>query len=79
MGKIVEMDKTGRVVIPKEIRQALRISGEQPMLIELRKDEIVLKPLHLKSDPLEAIAEMNLPIGKWEEIEKQIEEGALQE
>ena len=50
MDKIVEMDKTGRVVIPKEIRQALRISGEQPMLIELRKDEIVLKPLHLKSD-----------------------------
>ena len=79
MVKTVEMDKSGRVVIPKEIRQALKISGEQTLLIEIRKEEIVLKPLHLKSDPVEAIAEMNLPIATWEEMEKQIEEGVLQE
>jgi len=77
--KTVEMDKSGRVVIPREIRQALQMSGEQTLLIELRKEEIVLKPLRLKSDPVKAIAEMNLPIAKWEAIEKQIEEGVLQE
>jgi len=79
MVKTVEMDKSGRVVIPREIRQSLQMSGEQTLLIELRKEEIVLKPLRLKSDPVKAIAEMNLPIAKWEEIEKQIEEGVLQE
>ncbi|KPV64045.1 MAG: SpoVT / AbrB like domain protein [Candidatus Bathyarchaeota archaeon BA1] len=79
MVKTIEMDKSGRVVIPREIRQALKISGEQTLLIELQKEEIVLKPLRLKSDPIKAIAEMNLPIAKWEEIEKQIEEGLLQE
>jgi len=79
MVKTVEMDKSGRVVIPSEIRRALKMSGEQTLLIEVRKEEIVLKPLRLKSDPVEAIAEMNLPIATWEEIEKQIEEGVLQE
>ena len=79
MVETVLMDKSGRVVIPKTIRQTLQMSGEQTLLIELRKEEIVLKPLHLKSDPVKAIAEMNLPIAKWEEIEKQIEEGITQE
>jgi len=79
MVRTVEMDKSGRVVIPKEIRRALKMSGEQTLLVEVRKEEIVLKPLYLKSDPVKAIAEMNLPVATWEEMEKQIEEGALQE
>jgi len=79
MEKIIEMDKSGRVVIPKELRQALRIRDAQPLLVELRKGEIVLKPLNLKGDPLKAIAEMNLPIAEWEQVEKQIEEGIVQE
>ena len=79
MAKIIEMDKSGRVVIPREIRRSLQMTGEQTLLIELRKEEIVLKPLRLKSEPVKAIAEMNLPLAKWEEVEKQIEEGATQE
>ncbi len=79
MVRTVEMDKSGRVVIPKEIRRALKMSGEQTLLVEVRKEEIVLKPLYLKRDPVKAIAEMNLPVATWEDLEKQIEEGVLQE
>ena len=79
MARIVEMDKSGRVVIPKEIRRTLRIGEEQTLLVEVREGEIILKPLSLKSDPVKAIAEMNLPVATWEELEKQIEEGATKE
>jgi len=79
MAKTAEMDRLGRVVIPKEIRRTLQISEGQTLLIEISGGEIVLKPLHLKSDPVKAIAEMDLPVATWEEIEKQIEEGVLRE
>jgi len=79
MAGIVEMDKSGRVVIPKEIRRTLQMGEEQTLLVEVREGEIVLKPINLKSDPVKAIAEMNLPVAAWEEMEKQIEEAATQE
>jgi len=79
MVKKIQMDKLGRVAIPKVIRKALQLSGEQTLFVELRKDEIVLRPLYLESDPVKAIAKMNLPIAKWEEIEKQIGEGIVQD
>jgi len=79
MVRILEMDKLGRVVIPKEIRRSLQLGDEQTLLVEVREGEIVLKPLSLKSDPVKAIAEMGLPVATWEEMEKQIEEGATRE
>ena len=37
-------DKRGRVVIPKEIRERLSLNPGQSILIEVRGEELVLKP-----------------------------------
>lgn len=38
------LDRRGRVVIPKELRERLNLKPDQSMLIEVRGKEIVLKP-----------------------------------
>ncbi|HID91200.1 TPA: AbrB/MazE/SpoVT family DNA-binding domain-containing protein [Candidatus Bathyarchaeota archaeon] len=43
MGETV-IDGRGRVVIPKEIRGKLGLRANQRLLIDIRGDEIVLKP-----------------------------------
>lgn len=43
MGKITELEERGRIVIPKSIRQELKIRAGQKLLIEKRDSEIVLK------------------------------------
>jgi AbrB family looped-hinge helix DNA binding protein len=41
---ITSIDKRGRVVIPKELREKLGLKPEQRIVLELRGDELVLKP-----------------------------------
>ena len=41
---LTSLDKRGRVVIPKELRQELGLKPDQTMIIELKGREIVLKP-----------------------------------
>jgi len=43
MGKITELEERGRIVIPKSIREQLKIRAGQKLLIEKRNNEIVLK------------------------------------
>jgi len=38
------LDKRGRVVIPKELREKLDLKPDQSILIEVRGKEVVLKP-----------------------------------
>ena len=38
------MDERGRIVIPKEIREALRLKPNQKLSIEANKGEIIIKP-----------------------------------
>jgi len=44
MGKTY-MDRRGRLVIPKELREKLDLKPEQGVSIEIRDREIVLKPV----------------------------------
>ncbi|RJS87036.1 AbrB/MazE/SpoVT family DNA-binding domain-containing protein [Candidatus Bathyarchaeota archaeon] len=41
---ITRMDERGRIVIPKEYRERLGLRPEQEFLIEIRGDELILKP-----------------------------------
>ena len=43
VGEVV-MDERGRVVIPMEIRKALRLRSEQRFVVEARGEVIVLRP-----------------------------------
>ena len=41
---ITTIDERGRVVIPKELREKLGLKPEQKIILELRGDELILKP-----------------------------------
>ncbi|RLI18918.1 hypothetical protein DRO49_01600, partial [Candidatus Bathyarchaeota archaeon] len=41
---ITRRDERGRIVIPKEYRERLGLRPEQEFLIEIRGDELILKP-----------------------------------
>jgi AbrB family looped-hinge helix DNA binding protein len=44
MGKEVEIEERGRVLIPKEIREEMRLKTGQKLSVEKRGEEIVIKP-----------------------------------
>ena len=44
MGTTASMDERGRVMIPKELRERLGLMPEQSLLVEVRGEEIVLRP-----------------------------------
>jgi len=79
MARTVEMDKSGRIIIPKEIRNELGVGEGDIFTLERKDQQILLKPLRLKKNPVKAIAEMSLPISTWERIEREVEPGATEE
>lgn len=46
---VITIDKFGRFVLPKQIRENLGLVPGEPVDIEEINDQIVLKPLHHKS------------------------------
>jgi len=73
---IVSVDKAGRVVLPKEVREKLGLAGEGVLAMEVKESEVILKRSGIDKSPSKAIRKMNLPTGRWSRIEKEIEEGA---
>lgn len=54
MGKLVRLEEKGRILLPKSIREELKLKVGQEFLVEKRKKEIILKPaLDLKKFSLE--------------------------
>jgi AbrB family looped-hinge helix DNA binding protein len=78
MKKMVKIDKMGRLLIPKKIRERYDLTGEARVLLEDRGEYLVIIPVHTaKGDVVERIARMKLPVGKWSDIEKEIAKGRL--
>jgi AbrB family looped-hinge helix DNA binding protein len=44
MGKISRLEERGRIIIPKTVREELKLKPGQKLLVERRDSEIVLKP-----------------------------------
>lgn len=44
MGKEVELEERGRVLLPKEVRDSLHLKPGQKLLIEQKGKEIVIRP-----------------------------------
>ncbi len=72
----VPVDKSGRMVMPKKVRESLGIEGEATLSLEVRGSEVVLKRSGIERSPAKAIAKMSLPVGPWNKVEKEIAEGA---
>ena len=78
MLRIAKIDKFGRVLIPKGLRENAGFHKNSIIIIEEQEHSLVLKPAHNKaSDIIEKISKMNLPVEDWGIMEKEIEEGAL--
>lgn len=78
MYEIANIDKFGRIVIPKKMRSILSLDESSTVFIEDKDHELVIKPVHKKAgDTVKKIAMMDLPVGDWESMEDEIEEGAL--
>ena len=78
MHEIANIDKFGRIVIPKSMRDMLGLEKSGTVFIEDRDNELIIKPVHKKSsDTIRKIAAMNLPVEDWETMEQEITDGAL--
>ena len=50
MAEIVKIDKSGRMVIPSNVRRALGIKGEDQLLLSIQgKDQLLLQKLDIES------------------------------
>ncbi len=76
LATFISVDKAGRMVLPKKVRERLGIEKEGVLLMEVKESEVVLKRSTLEKSPSKAISKMNLPTGLWNKIEREIEEGA---
>ena len=75
---VINVDKAGRLVLPKKVRKKIGLSGKGVLAMELRESEVVLRKAKSEQSPSKAISKMNLPTGPWIRIEKEIEEGAAE-
>jgi AbrB family looped-hinge helix DNA binding protein len=51
VGTTITIDKTGRVVIPKEIREELRLEPGDQLAVETDSERVTLRPIH-RGSPL---------------------------
>ena len=49
MNTTVTIDKTGRLAIPREIRDELHLKTGDSLILETEGDQITLRPLHAKA------------------------------
>ncbi len=76
--QISKIDKHGRIELPKEMREMCGLLPETDVLLELKGDGIFIKPRLADTPVTSKIAEMDLPVSGWEDMEKEIEEGHLE-
>ena len=71
MGNL-SIDKRGRIIIPKEIREKLGLSPNQALIIEIKNKELIIKPA-ARSDEFKAelkgcIHGSKIPVSELKEI-----------
>ncbi len=76
--QVVKIDKSGRIKLPKNMRETFGFLPETDVLIELRDNGIFIKP-KLEMTPItKRIASMELPVSDWNQMEKETEKGYLE-
>lgn len=78
MGKLVKIDKMGRLLIPKKLRERYALIGDAVVVLEEREKYLIIAPVRAsKGDAVERLARMKLPVGKWSEMEEEIARGRV--
>jgi len=67
-------------MLPKTIRERLRILPGSKMTVEIKDHEVMLRPQEeRRALPItERISSLRLPVGDWDEMERETEMGRLE-
>ena len=72
----ITIDQSRRIVLPKQILDALGITIKDEIILELTQAGALIKPK--RATPItDKIAAMNLPVSDWEQMKQEIEEGRI--
>ena len=71
------IDRSGRIALPETVMERLGVEPEGQVVVELVEDGALIKPKLAKGSLTQQIAEMNLPVGDWEQMKDEIVAGRL--
>ncbi len=77
LAQTIQIDKQGRIELPRIMREALGLFPETEVLIELTDKGVFIRPKLAATPITQKIADMDLPISDWSQMEQEIEEGHL--
>ncbi len=69
----IQIDLQGRIELPRVMREALGLIPQTEALVELTAKGIFIRPKHSATPITQRIANMNLPVSDWAQMEKEIE------
>ena len=72
------IDEAGRISLPREALDALGVHAETEVVVELTDAGVVIRPKAGAVSITERIAQMNLPVAAWEDMEREAEAGRLE-
>ena len=72
------LDRSGRISLPNPVRDFLRLKPGSQVIIEMRGEEVMLRAEEGVTSITNRIAALALPVGDWEQMEREIEAGRLE-
>jgi len=69
------LDRTGRLPLPLSVLEALSLSPEAEVVIELTAAGLLIRPKSAVPPITARIAGLDLPVADWEQMEAEITEG----
>lgn len=79
MIQTAKIDRSGRISLPKPVRDFLRLKPGSQVIIEVRGKEVTLRAGEGATTSItNRIAALALPVGDWEQMEREIEAGRLE-
>jgi AbrB family looped-hinge helix DNA binding protein len=82
MSNTVEVGRSGRIVLPKEIREKYEINENSRLIIRQRQGEIILIPVKRYENPTEALSgsiKLDEPIDEpWEIIKRHLKKSEIE-
>ncbi len=79
VAQIIQIDKRGRVELPRVMREALGLFPETDVIAELTDEGIFIRPKLTTTPITQKIANMGLPVSDWSRMEQEIEEGFVKQ
>ena len=77
LAQTITIDRSGCIVLPKSVLDALRIHPGEKVTMHLTGESVVIKPKRTAVPVTNRIAAMNLPVADWETMKQEIEAGRL--